>query len=150
MLRKKLMKLKRYYKNIFNTLLLLLWCYVIFYFSSEPLNISASRGLGIIKIIKNFIAYEHLLIIGILIRKTAHFSEYFILALLTYNLIRNFKLKYKIHIILLFCLLYAISDEIHQYFIPGRVMSHIDVLIDFLGSLVAVYLISKFDNSLTI
>lgn len=32
------------------------------------------------------------------------------------------------------CFLYAISDEIHQYFVPGRACRVFDVLIDTSGS----------------
>ena len=37
----------------------------------------------------------------------------------------------------LFILLYAASDEIHQYFIGGRAMRVLDVLIDYTGALVS-------------
>ena len=32
------------------------------------------------------------------------------------------------------CFLYAVSDEIHQYFVPGRACRLFDVLIDTSGS----------------
>lgn len=41
--------------------------------------------------------------------------------------------------VLLFCLLYGISDEYHQSFIPGRVVSAWDVAADFFGALVVVF-----------
>lgn len=34
-----------------------------------------------------------------------------------------------------FCLLYAISDEVHQYFVPQRAFEIFDIAIDFAGSL---------------
>lgn len=43
-------------------------------------------------------------------------------------------------IVILFCLLYGISDEYHQSFIPGRFVSGWDVVADCLGGLLAVYL----------
>jgi VanZ family protein len=39
---------------------------------------------------------------------------------------------------LLICILYAISDEIHQMFIPGRSGQVSDVLIDSTGGLVGI------------
>lgn len=142
------MKLKKCYTHIFKALLLFSWCYLIYYLSSEPLSISATRSLGIVKILRKLIASEYLFIIAFVVRKLAHFSEYFILAFLTYNFIKDFNVKYKVFIILIFCLVYASLDEVHQYFVPGRVMSIIDILIDFLGSLTAMYIISKFDKNI--
>ena len=52
----------------------------------------------------------------------------------TYNL----KLKTKLLSALTISLLYAISDEIHQLFVPGRAGQIRDVLIDFSGSLTGV------------
>ena len=40
--------------------------------------------------------------------------------------------------ILVFCLVYAITEELHQSFIPGRVVSGWDVLAGLTGSLVVV------------
>ncbi len=40
--------------------------------------------------------------------------------------------------IILFCLVYAITEELHQSFIPGRVVSGWDVLAGLTGSLVVV------------
>ena len=37
----------------------------------------------------------------------------------------------------MFILLYAASDEIHQYFIGGRAMRVLDVFIDYTGALVS-------------
>lgn len=37
-------------------------------------------------------------------------------------------------ITILICFLYAVSDEIHQYFVPGRACRIFDVTIDTLGS----------------
>lgn len=43
------------------------------------------------------------------------------------------------------CILYAVSDEVHQYFVPGRAMLAEDVLVDAIGvclGVLAVFLIS--------
>ena len=71
-------------------------------------------------------------------RKTAHFTEYAILGALFYlNLIQFPKLNSRIKKLLLpilFSFLYAITDEIHQIFVPGRSAQFRDVLIDTLGA----------------
>lgn len=40
--------------------------------------------------------------------------------------------------IILFCLVYGISDEFHQSFIPGRTPSFLDLVADLTGGVVAV------------
>ena len=53
--------------------------------------------------------------------------------------------KKVILITVVICFLYALSDEIHQYFVPGRACRILDVLIDTSGSLFfcLVYLFVK-------
>ena len=57
-------------------------------------------------------------------------------------------LKYKFLISLLVGLIYAVSDEIHQSFIPGRTASIRDVCIDtsgvFLGIIIVLIIISVY------
>ncbi len=70
------------------------------------------------------------------LRKAAHVSEYFVFTFLLY---RAFKGSFNINSfkILMYpaglSLLYAISDEIHQYFVVGRSCAIGDVLIDSIG-----------------
>ncbi len=40
--------------------------------------------------------------------------------------------------IIVFCLIYGITDEFHQSFIPGRTMSVADLVADFTGAVLAV------------
>ncbi len=71
-------------------------------------------------------------------KKGAHFGAYAVLALLVewaLALPRGGK-----RIALVVSVLYAVSDEVHQSFTPGRMPSASDVLIDTLGALCALYL----------
>jgi len=75
-----------------------------------------------------------------------HIVEYFILALLMFRAL-NGGLRRKIRVksstlVVCFSLLYAISDELHQSFVPGRNADPRDVLADFIG--IAVGLIAIF------
>ena len=77
------------------------------------------------------------------IRKCAHFSEYAVLSI-TINLylwvcLRMERLleakKWKIFLRAeVFCALYACSDELHQYFVPGRSCRFFDVCVDSTGT----------------
>ena len=72
------------------------------------------------------------------IRKAAHFSEYFILALLLLWALRPFEWPKRAWLAIAFTALYAATDEFHQLFIPKRVGDAFDVLIDSLGGATAV------------
>lgn len=102
-----------------------LWCGVIFFFSSIPdLKI---KELGFWDFV---------------LRKIAHIFEYFVLS---YLLIRAFEKttkmgRFKSNIFSIFLgFIYAVSDEIHQYFVPGRYFSLKDILIDLFGILFGVF-----------
>ncbi len=78
-----------------------------------------------------------------IIRKLAHFSLYTVIGFLLMSLITTYKLKQKnrIAISAIIGLLYAISDEIHQAFIPGRGPKVGDVVIDFCGVITGICII---------
>lgn len=93
------------------------WAGVIFFFSSIP-------------DLKSGLEYDFLL------RKMVHIAEYFIFTFLLY---RAFSGSFNMNPLRLFmypavlALLYAVSDEIHQYFVVGRSCAAQDVLIDSIG-----------------
>lgn len=75
-----------------------------------------------------------------IIRKNAHFFGYLLLGILASQVLRFSGVKgFKLFAFsLIFCVLYAISDEIHQYFVPGRGPQVRDVIIDGAGSTVGI------------
>jgi len=87
-------------------------------------------------------------IIHFLVRKGAHFFVYFLLSFcITHSLkyyIQKKKLFFSAWGIASF---YGVTDELHQYFVPERVMSLTDMLIDsagaFLGALVVLVWLYK-------
>lgn len=120
-------------------LLLVLWMGVIFMFSQETGEVSSALSNGILIKIMNIVQLNDISfdILSFYIRKIAHFMEYAILALLVFiNL--DYKVKKRPLFAILFCFLYAISDEIHQYFIPMRGCSFTDVMIDTSGAVFAI------------
>lgn len=97
------------------------WCGLIFYLSGIP-NLSTNLG-----------AWD------IILRKIAHSTEYLILTFLFYRAFKGtFTLKtfYLISWPALLSLLYAVSDEIHQRFVPTRSGNITDVLIDATGIII--------------
>lgn len=95
--------------------------------------------LGVIYLLSAFpsLQIEEIGLWDLVFRKLAHMTEFFILALIFSKVIGfSIKKNYKILIVTIaFGILYAISDEVHQLFVPGRVGSVIDIMIDGLGVL---------------
>jgi len=104
----------------------LVWMFIIFGFSAQPsLRVSSINW-------QDFI-----------IRKTAHFIEYFILYVLyLYALRKSTHLSaYKVGTIaLLLAIIYAITDEAHQLTVIGREGRLRDVIIDSLGASFGLFL----------
>lgn len=79
---------------------------------------------------------------GPVLRKTAHFTEYFILCLLIYLAIKHaFTAKRAILYSWIGAAFYAATDEFHQLFVPFRTATVSDVLIDSAGALLAALLL---------
>lgn len=137
-------------KKIISWALLISWMCFIFFMSHQPGNVSSNQSDLVLKIF-SFIGIELNDYFGeiatFIVRKTAHFSEYFILYLLSYNVFRYYvkNKKYSIYLIL-FVALYAISDEFHQAFIPGRGPAIRDVLIDTSGGIFAYIIMNLFSR----
>lgn len=125
-------------------LLCIIWIGIIFYMSSNTGIVSRKESMKI----ANFVYKQNIVkstfkdlkkknVNGIL-RKNAHALEYLILAFLVGSIIFTFYIKGKgaLIYILFICLLFAVLDEFHQSFIPGRGSLIGDVLIDFLGSII--------------
>ena len=74
----------------------------------------------------------------ILIRKTAHFAEYFALGLLACFAAWQNGLPQKPYLSGAFCVLIAVVDEVIQSFVPGRNGNALDVLIDSAGAICAI------------
>ncbi len=65
-----------------------------------------------------------------------------ILYILLFNaLTENFKLKKALIVSLAIVFLYSCSDELHQYFIPGRTARVRDVIIDTCGGIFALLIL---------
>ena len=141
-------------KRIIFSILIILNCLTIFYFSHQIADNSSKQSGAIVEIISNIIPCiknmpeeeQTILkeeILAPIVRKSAHFSIYTMLGILTTNFmltIENKKMSKRAIIALIFCILYAITDEFHQKFIPGRSAELRDVLIDTSGAMLGILL----------
>ena len=122
------------------------WMIVIFMLSAQKSTDSDSLSSGITRFVLNVInrllprfqielsAFSHF------IRKSAHFIAYLILGILSLHAIdeeKNPTITWFIKALLI-CILYAMSDEFHQLYVPGRSGEIRDVLLDSTGSLVGI------------
>lgn len=80
--------------------------------------------------------------VGLVIRKMGHFSEFFLLGFFLLPHVRAVGKRITVHLPWLwswgFGTLYAITDELHQGFVGGRVPAVLDVCIDSSGVIVGV------------
>lgn len=126
-------------KKRINILLVIIWMILIFIMSSFNSTESSNQSNFIVNIILDIFNITNIKLLSLIIRKLAHFTEYFILGILIYNLIHSYNKK--IYIAIIICVLYAISDEIHQLFVSGRSCQLLDILIDSIGSIAGTYLL---------
>lgn len=75
-----------------------------------------------------------------LVRKAAHTIEYFLLAILSFTAVSITHKKQAPLFAFFIALLVAVSDEIHQYFVPGRACQVKDMLIDSAGAVAGILL----------
>ena len=106
-------------QNVSNCLAVFAWLLVIYYFSNQPdlaSNLEPSWDF--------------------LLRKLAHFAEYFVLTYLLFRAILGHNVKQRQAIIAAAVLSigYALTDEWHQGFVVGRQASIKDVGVDSSGA----------------
>ncbi len=148
--------------RILSLCLLVACCVTIFCFSSQNSQTSSDTSGGITKVAISIVypnfselpkEQQEIIIhnITFVIRKTAHFSIFLLLGVFSYMTIVSYnypRKPYKLAFSSVFCLLYAISDEVHQMFVPGRSGEVRDVCIDFLGALCGIFLCFALFNHL--
>lgn len=100
-------------------LLVLLWMGLIFFLSSQP-----------------HLPHYPSLLIDLLLKKLAHLLEYVVLAMLLYRAMGSKGFWWA----LLAGGLYALSDELHQSFVPGRNAELLDLAFDTLGVALGLYM----------
>ena len=137
--------------RIISIIFVLAWMVTVFMLSHQIAEESSKTSSNfitvIIKLFNKDIEQEQLetimLKVETIVRKLAHFVLYTLGGMLITTMFINFKeyiTKTKIASFLLGAT-YAITDEIHQLFIPGRSGEIRDVLIDSTGVLLGVFII---------
>ncbi|MFH5882069.1 MAG: VanZ family protein [Candidatus Izemoplasmataceae bacterium] len=120
--------------------LVVVWMGLIFTMSAKDATTSGELSGSLTLALANFFNITNISLLHTFIRKSAHFMIYLFLGIWCVNALSYHLLKVKTIYILssLITLFYAISDEIHQTFIPGRSGEVMDVIIDFIGASIGI------------
>ncbi|MDO4616144.1 MAG: VanZ family protein [Lachnospiraceae bacterium] len=138
--------MKQHKRQFLHILLACIWMITIFWFSSRTGDDSSAQSSTIVGLIEDLLSsirshwsadtqQAFVSIVTLLVRKAAHATEYLILGLLFLgSQSRNRPLKKAVPAAWILAVCYAATDEIHQYFVPGRACRFTDVIIDSCGA----------------
>jgi len=83
--------------------------------------------------------------------KLVHFVVFGILGILLARGIRNSNIKFLkdnfLYLTILICIIFGASDEIHQYYVPGRHSSLEDWIADIFGIIIMVWIYKRYVES---
>lgn len=136
-------------QKIITLILIIAWMTLVFYFSNQIADDSSKLSGGITRAILDFFhilegkTIEEQAMIETVVRKLAHFSIYTLGGILILLHVNLYKIKANKKVIITWLLgtIYAITDEIHQLFVPGRSGEIRDVCIDSLGIITGILII---------
>jgi VanZ family protein len=129
---------------------ILVWLLAMFFFSTDAMS-SSETSRFIVPILTFFfpgLSPGEIELWHGVIRKFAHVSEYFILTVLVYRSIKRELpdlVEAKLRSIV-FIVLVALFDELHQRFTASRTASIVDVGYDCLGGVGALWLITTYES----
>lgn len=109
-------------KFIWYWLPVIVYCSLIFYLSS--IAISAEDLPGPVFDLKD---------------KLLHTIEFFILGVLVFRALVAYKIKGAHYFAMMFTILYGSLDELHQFFVVGRVLSFLDLVFNGLGAIFVLW-----------
>lgn len=134
-------------------ILLVIWLLIIFVFSNMNGDASDEISTTILYGLTNNTVFEKEVFsfLHMMVRKTAHVLEYFILSALLFSYLRFYITKEKRLFITVFILNFVCScfDELHQLFIYERAGKLTDILIDSLGAIIFLIIIIIYRKNVT-
>ena len=144
-------------RDVVAHLAVLLWMIVVFCFTAQNGDESGDLSSGVTHLLMTIInqlfqlGWEEPKLLDMValwdypVRKLAHMTEFGILAVLIFCAIKTYKIaqvtKQRYLFAWLGAVAYAVTDEIHQLFVPGRSGNFIDVCVDASGALIAIALV---------
>lgn len=141
------------FKRILFLVMLAATFYVIFHFSAQDGELSGSVSrkvttfivemLSKVKNMDVILKLHYITKLEPIVRKLAHFSIYTVVGFSVMGFMCTFDIRNITKFITSICIgvTYAISDEIHQSFTPGRTSRVLDVCIDSAGVLTGIFIL---------
>lgn len=117
-------------------ILSLICLFLIFMFSYQAAEQSSNVSESFYDIFIDFTGFDF--ITHGVFRKIAHFCEFAALGFCVAGAVYFYLNKTDLLKSLIFCVIYAVSDEIHQIFVPERAGRVFDVFIDSCGSIFGI------------
>ena len=134
----------------FHLLLTFLIMLFIFCQSALPAELSQQESGVVVRFLAGVTGLEEGLV-SFIVRKGAHFLEYLVLGISLFWTVRDLRMKHgrvpdelagrAVLVPWVVGVLYAVTDEVHQYFVPGRSCELRDVLIDACGAAAGVAIV---------
>ena len=143
--------------KIFNIILIVIWMITVFMFSAQKGDVSGDTSGKFTEMIIRILTGKSvdtnnptIQMVETIIRKIAHFTIYTIggFLIMNYAYVTDKNLKEKILYSICFGGGYAITDEIHQFFVPDRSARIFDIGIDTLGVITGVFIYVLFRKCL--
>lgn len=139
-------------KKIITIILIVLWMILVFYLSNQGADDSAQLSGGLARKVLEILhildgkTIEEQAIIETVFRKLAHFCLYTLGGVLILLHINLYEISDKNKVIISWSIgiAYAITDELHQLFVPGRSGEIRDVCLDSLGLITGIILLLIF------
>lgn len=124
-----------------------LWMLLIFLLSAQPATVSGQSSERVLKVVLKLTRVDEVdpVRLGMwndIARDIAHVLAYLVLGVLTRWAMKPGSPGKNVPaaVSLLVCVLYSVTDEVHQYFVPGRSMQAKDLLLDGAGALMGIVL----------
>ena len=121
------------------------WAALIFVFSSDVFSSPNTANIveGLLRFLLPALSAAEIELIHFFVRKLGHLGEYFVLSILVLRALLQKShaspAPRQLAIALAITGLYAISDELHQAWVPTRSASAIDVVIDIFGGICGTF-----------
>ena len=141
------------FKRVLFLILLAIAFYVIYNFSAQNGEMSGSLSQKVTEFIVKIVSKVKTMDsvtklhwiekLHPIIRKLAHFGVYTVVGFSIMGFMCTFDIRNIFKVLISFGVgaTYAISDEVHQYFIPGRSARVLDVCIDSAGVLTGIFIL---------
>lgn len=138
-------------KKYISVVLVILWAILIFMFSDqnriESKAASAEVAGFLLTLFSKIIPSANVAVpegFIHLLRSLAHFILYLGLGFLTFLMFTCYKKAKAYYYAATTCFLFSLTDEFHQFFVPGRSAQLIDIIVDFAGAISGILIYTLF------